>query len=278
MKPEGSKYNASIKWNIPCISKEWLIESLKVGRRLPVEEFSLDLDQSRASRIENNPGEVSEKVELKPEKPSTDNDQLISFDMSNRGASIMDGFDTVTRPNIMVDETQQGPPNRSSLMPMRIETVVVEEEDPTLNDISSGKRLERDFSSFNTMISKESTTTPVAVKSYTNNSAINKENNNTITTPVNQFDSPKFALDKSRFSFDFGEALEGMPSPAPNSQDLRRKSSRKSRGSLPIGIQFTEALQRAVDRHVPEEERAAMDKSFAKRVCFSQSYTIIFFY
>ena len=260
MKPEGSKYNASLKWNIPCVSKEWMIESLNAGQRLPEEKFSLDLNKSldaTVSRVENKPSKTPKANNV---EASRKNEQLISFDMSKRGASIMEGFDLVTRPNISVDETQQGPLSKAAGLKTTSgvdETVAGAQ---SLNDISSGKFLEKDFSSFNTMISKEPNTTTTATSS-------DKENNNSFVIPANKFDSPQFALDKSRFSFDFGDALEGMPSPAPNSsQDLRRKSSRKSRGSLPIGIQFSEALQIAADRHVPEEERAAMDESFTRRV------------
>lgn len=33
--PEGSKYEASVKWKIPVVSKEWLLHCLKRQRRLP---------------------------------------------------------------------------------------------------------------------------------------------------------------------------------------------------------------------------------------------------
>ena len=265
MKPEGSKYDASLKWKIPCVSKEWLIECLNARKRLPDENFSLDFNQTvdtTVSRVENKSSKTSNANNV---VSNCKNEQLTSFDMSKRGASIMDGFDSVTRPNISVDETQQGPLNKAAGLKALPCVKATDVGDPTLHDISSGKRLETDFSSFNTMISKEATSTTT-----TTSTVCNKEkNNNSFTIPPNNFDSPKFALDKSRFSFDCGEALEGIPSPAPNSsQDLRRKSSRKSRGSLPIGIQFSEALQRAVDKNVSEEEKAALDEIFAKRVSF----------
>ena len=275
MKPEGSKYDASLKWKIPCVSKEWLIECLNARKRLPDENFSLDFNNqtldTTISRVENKLSKSNTNSAVDKSK----NEQLTSFDMSKRGASIMDGFDSVTRPNIAVEETQQGPLSKatgSKTFPGDKSTVA---GGPSLHDISSGKCLETDFSSFNTMISKEST----SITTTTTTVCDDNENNNSFTIPLNKFDSPKFALDKSRFSFDCGEALEGIPSPAPNSsQDLRRKSNRKSRGSLPIGIQFSEALQRAVDKNVSEEEKAAMEEIFTKRVSFLFMEIYMIFY
>ena len=208
------------------------------------------------------------------EKRPSDNEQnLVSFDLSKRGASIMEGFDSVTRPSISVDETQHAPPKtaaQSETTETTNETKNTEAqaENATLKDIYSGKRQQTDFSSFNTMIAQQSKTGVKKTPAHpAQPNAQNKENNNHGIEIPTEFKSPKFALNKSRFSFDFGEALDGMQSPATNSQDLRRKSSRKSRGSLPFDVQFTEALQRAVDREVPEEQRKAMDESFAKKVC-----------
>lgn len=242
MKPEGSKYEASVKWGIPCISKDWLAQCLLAGRCLPVNKFSLD-DQNEGdvsiSRIEN------DHNQLKPVE------NLVSFNLSNRGASIMDGLDTVIRPNVSVDETQDTGNFKLANNPTAIDKTPTSRK---LNEISSGVRKEKDFASFNDMISQKNATPG------------NKNKENTeIKIPIT-YDSPKFPLDKSRFSFDLGDALDGMQSPANSSQDLRRKSSRKSRGSLPFDVQMTEALQRAVDRHVPEDERIALDESFAKKV------------
>jgi len=267
-KPEGSKYDASLKWGIPCVSKEWLVESLTAGKKLEESDFSLDAhhttitaNNTSMKRVENNNNSII---------PQQNDANLVSFDFSKRGASIMEGLDKVTRPNIAVDDTQDAPCQISTVVAACVTTTNGGNADPettnstTLHEISSGKRVEKDFSSFNTMISqqgKEEEDNEMQIQTNRENSEI--EQQQPYIQAHNGFDSPKFAFDKSRLSFDFGEALEGIPSPV----DLRRKSRRKSRASLPFDVQVTEALQKAVNRHVPEdEERLALDKSFDQKV------------
>lgn len=39
--PEGSKYEASVKWGVPVVSKEWLLKCLKCKRHLPEDKFPI---------------------------------------------------------------------------------------------------------------------------------------------------------------------------------------------------------------------------------------------
>ncbi|XP_023241531.1 DNA topoisomerase 2-binding protein 1-A-like isoform X2 [Centruroides sculpturatus] len=43
---EGSKYEASKKWNIPAVTKEWLFECIKMGKRVNEVDYLLDLQES----------------------------------------------------------------------------------------------------------------------------------------------------------------------------------------------------------------------------------------
>ncbi|ELT90028.1 hypothetical protein CAPTEDRAFT_225496 [Capitella teleta] len=40
---DGSKYTAAKKWKLPALHKEWLIDSLKSGRRLPEVDYDVDI-------------------------------------------------------------------------------------------------------------------------------------------------------------------------------------------------------------------------------------------
>jgi len=39
--PEGSKYEASVKWGVPVVSKEWLLQCVTHKRRLPEDKFPI---------------------------------------------------------------------------------------------------------------------------------------------------------------------------------------------------------------------------------------------
>ncbi|XP_055956873.1 DNA topoisomerase 2-binding protein 1 [Patella vulgata] len=40
--PKGSKYSASVKWNIPAVDKEWIFSCAQSGKRLPEENFLIE--------------------------------------------------------------------------------------------------------------------------------------------------------------------------------------------------------------------------------------------
>lgn len=42
--PEGPKYEASIKWGVPVVSKEWLLKCVTLKQRLPEEKFCIGVD------------------------------------------------------------------------------------------------------------------------------------------------------------------------------------------------------------------------------------------
>jgi len=39
--PEGPKYEASVKWGVPVVSKEWLLKCVTCKRRLPEDKFPI---------------------------------------------------------------------------------------------------------------------------------------------------------------------------------------------------------------------------------------------
>jgi len=40
--PEGSKFNAAKKWNLPAVTKEWLLECAEKNARVPEEPYLLN--------------------------------------------------------------------------------------------------------------------------------------------------------------------------------------------------------------------------------------------
>jgi len=39
--PEGPKYEASVKWGVPVVSKEWLLQCVTYKRHLPEDKFPI---------------------------------------------------------------------------------------------------------------------------------------------------------------------------------------------------------------------------------------------
>lgn len=39
--PEGPKYEASVKWGVPVVSKEWLLKCVTSKQRLPENKFTI---------------------------------------------------------------------------------------------------------------------------------------------------------------------------------------------------------------------------------------------
>lgn len=50
--PEGNKYEASKKWNIPAVTKDWLFQTAKIGKRVTESDYFIDL-QSSSSKHED---------------------------------------------------------------------------------------------------------------------------------------------------------------------------------------------------------------------------------
>lgn len=44
--PEGPKYEASVKWGVPVVSKDWLLNCVTCKHRLPEDEFPI-VDNSK---------------------------------------------------------------------------------------------------------------------------------------------------------------------------------------------------------------------------------------
>lgn len=42
--PEGSKHRASVKWNVPAVTSDWLIQCAKTGKREPEDSFKVQTD------------------------------------------------------------------------------------------------------------------------------------------------------------------------------------------------------------------------------------------
>lgn len=40
--PEGPKYEASVKWGVPVVSKEWLLDCVKYKCRLSENQYPID--------------------------------------------------------------------------------------------------------------------------------------------------------------------------------------------------------------------------------------------
>lgn len=200
----------------------------------------------------------------------------ITIDFSTRGASLMDGTSNTQVPN----------PNANSAPPINIDADTPEfdlndetaplqmsvnqaddgdendhdhyadDKSPTNHHVESDHaepiefdvktpKLKNDFSAFNAIIAHE------------RRSANRMDTSSTRSPMVSASLPPDF--DKSNFSFDFTDALDAFPSPLIGTQDSRRKS-RKSRVSLPLEVQFTEALQRAVEKHCHDDEEVFMER------------------
>lgn len=67
--PNGKKYEAAIKWNIPVTTKSWLMECAKSGKRVPVEQFLIG--ESKSPDNSSSSAEISSKEQSKPGNKSS---------------------------------------------------------------------------------------------------------------------------------------------------------------------------------------------------------------
>lgn len=44
--PEGDKYYAAMKWGVPAVTHDWLLECVKSGKRAPEDAFKVDQKNS----------------------------------------------------------------------------------------------------------------------------------------------------------------------------------------------------------------------------------------
>ena len=212
MKPEGSKYAASLKWNIPCVKQEWLFECAKTGKRISEVGFSL----------------------LPKEFPSVDNE-------------------VKSKCILNVEKGTEG----SGINKNQIETAYTYEVDSKSRTISleiEKPKFDLDFSNFNKIIADERKMQSGNFQSRISSSSPAISSVAGIINPVH-------------LSFDFTDALEAVQSPIALSQGSFKRN-RKSRGSLPFDIQFAEAMQKAVDKHVPEMDRNTVIKVVTSQVMF----------
>ncbi|XP_065649740.1 DNA topoisomerase 2-binding protein 1-A isoform X1 [Hydra vulgaris] len=202
MKPEGSKYAASLKWNIPCVRQEWLFECARLGKKVPESNYSL----------------------LSEESPETDNSmKLKCLNVENNSKC---------ENNEKYIEIAEEP-----AVDFKINNST-EKDQKSVNDFT---KYDLDFSNFNKAIANERSLQSENVQFRVSNSFPAISNTPGLMNPLH-------------LSFDFTDALDAVKSPVALSQDSFKRN-RKSRGSLPFDIQFAEAMQRAVDMHVPEKDR-----------------------
>ena len=242
----------------------------------------MTVEETNAHAWDRQPKE-NEKPEQRDEKeksiiaapPSTDG---ISFDFSVRGASLMcteankstnksrteeimndevEEASTTVNNNSINNESVSVIPNESRNESKMDETVVIQKEkENTPPSVTT-----TDFSAFNSFIAKErrESVAAAADKSSTNMEEDGRKLTSSVPDEILGKSRRSSFFERSRFSFDFSDALEGWKSPAAatttSSQGSNRRSSmRRSRASLPFDVLFTEALQKAVNQHCPDDE------------------------
>lgn len=59
--PTGTKYNAAKKWGIPAVGKEWVFACITLGKRVPEEEYNIDLlEEKRLAKLQEKDAEEAE--------------------------------------------------------------------------------------------------------------------------------------------------------------------------------------------------------------------------
>lgn len=247
--PEGTKYNAAKKWGVPAVSKKWLIKSCKNRKRMAEEEYPV-IEDNDETLIEDEAetlieDEAESDHEFENNKNTNDyNDETVPEDLNssvkdvsaNQDDSAIQDVSTVIKQTVnkSVNKTKdQTTLELSSMGESMMQNIITQQRKSTSSDRTE-ESVQQDFTKFNNSIANQ-VRSPLI----------------TASLPI----KPNLEFEKSRYSFDFTDALDSINSPAAFSQDAMRRKSRKSRGSLPFDLQFIEAIQKAVDRHVPKEER-----------------------
>lgn len=248
-KPEGSKYTASLKWGVPCISKNWLFKCAKSEKRLPEAEFPVTEGSDDDTILGQ--GDVTAVENASTLSHNNVDGNLVSFDLSTRGASLLDGTEKSKTKSNYISET-------------------VSDLNQSIKENAKKQNSITDFSNFNESLAKERANQKCDHENVSATIDGKEVENVSSRTPLSVKEptisvKAPLEMNKSRYSFDFTDALDSIQSPAVLSQDSRRKS-RRSRGSLPFDVQFAEAIQRAVDKHVPEEDRKAWDCQEEKQI------------
>jgi len=246
--PEGTKYNAAKKWGVPAVSKKWLIKSCKNRKRMVEEEYPV-IENNDETLIEDEAESDDEFVNNK--NTSNYNDETVPEDLNgsvkdvsaNRDDSTNQDVSTVVKQTVdkSINKTQdQTTLELSSMGESMMQNIITQQRKSTSSN-KTEETVQQDFTKFNKSIANQ-VRSPLI----------------TASLPI----KPNLEFEKSRYSFDFTDALDSINSPAAFSQDAMRRKSRKSRGSLPFDLQFIEAVQKAVDRHVPEEERMTEQEEY----------------
>lgn len=264
MKPEGSKYEAAKKWGVPTVSKKWLIETAKKLTRQNETDFPV-LKDDEETVVDDE--ELTEEVLHGEETAAVDNENTVAnvelteqrdtsvFEDNRKDIKTVNGYESVEaefkKPHLTAKKTEQDMTDFE--LSERGASMINNFQTPNLHTSRANEKMEDgeelpevDFSRFNKSISKKS--------DCTNNCVDPKQ----LRSPLLSCSMPlkrSLDMDRSPFSFDFTDALDCINSPSAFSQDSSRRKSRKSRGSLPFDLQFAEAIQKAVEIHVPENER-----------------------
>lgn len=57
-KASGKKYQAALKWRLPAVNKDWLLECAKMGVRVPETDYVIEGDGKRSFKIFNKQGYI----------------------------------------------------------------------------------------------------------------------------------------------------------------------------------------------------------------------------
>jgi topoisomerase (DNA) II binding protein 1 len=81
-KPEGSKYAASVNWNIPAVSSEWLYECARSGHKVPETPYMLSLEKSSTEKGESQAERAQQEIETDEKEELEDNINNVFNDFS----------------------------------------------------------------------------------------------------------------------------------------------------------------------------------------------------
>ncbi|GIY17018.1 DNA topoisomerase 2-binding protein 1-A [Caerostris extrusa] len=275
--PKGSKYEASKKWKIPAVTKQWVLDAAKSGSIPPVNEYLVDACKPLQSNTD-----ISNKISL-PDKEEKENINHIdvkqvsaesnvaktrqSLSKSRRSSEVI-----VVKEDLNRTDIQQIPPLSKSLRDSKLNADCKRTNVEDLNLSHLNKELDLEFAKpFN----HTSTSTP-----QRNVIELHNENKKELESPMLSKTETTFNeslnLDQSyKYKFQVSGLLKDLDNSASQEHSITASAKRKS---LPIeelfGRNLASALRGVNNKMLlPHVGKLDFDKSNLSDICPKTSDT-----
>ncbi|XP_013785818.1 DNA topoisomerase 2-binding protein 1-like isoform X2 [Limulus polyphemus] len=145
--PEGSKYEAAKKWNIPAVKKDWLLETAESGEKALEEDFLVDSESVNVEdkKLIQNMEKCNSEVLKKNDETKTEEQRTENLTAANQEKELKSKLDTKSKMHDQIlsseqvkNDTDQRKPATPLIINQRVKELMRDEKVTPQRKVSDG--------------------------------------------------------------------------------------------------------------------------------------------